>query len=1293
MPPSTLARRILAGEDPLDDLIARLATKSAPPLEAYEARTNPGLLSRIGEVLDAPGRAVREALTGRPGATGRDVLGLGRNAPGLDTGDVAGFLAEVALDPLNLIGGFGTLTKAGRQAARAGTLARDLKAARELAASVRRPAKAGLAGLQESRRALIQKALGSRKALRDVTEELAREGAETRLLPTWRAQAEARVPQRALLTVGLPFTEGTPIVRGARALGGLQWAGQKLAASPPGRMTRRLFDPGLVRSAEGGGEMLERSPDVAPYIELTRGAQEGAAQEALKAQADLQAEIARRSARGEDVTAWQQALARARESIGVPGRAGKEAARIIATGRQKGLDLEERYLARRAAAHKRSAIEALKTADARGKRYETAAEELEKVATLADARARGLIAKGAETLASGRDVAREILGTPLTPARAARILRKQRGVWSDMEKWAAEVEGRIEKAMKRRGVLDLRAKTAVGPEALAHLGQKARVEQRISRLADFIRRLNERGLRGMEREAEEGIAEFHRVMGDKAERTFARAKNRSEVLNRGAGELLRLKLERRVQKLRERAARSRDLGLERWRELAAQATSPTLAPKESLRLFERQTELMQRAYAEAGSLQRAGQAAKAVLKGVDKQTRELAEQLSGVLERGVQEEIALWARPATSYLKRPTVSYMERVLTPEAREWLRKSGKESDFGRHLEARGFRILGGDMEHRSQELLDVYTDAANEWFAQNRAGFEGDWFQLDPSKSFPVRYLSGRQRIEMAKLAHGIVEGFATGTPHVQGQTMALEDFLQRMPLYRLRGQSLSSSPEALKEQLRSMGLGGRGIPLNVASEVLEAQAKITAPEEIQKMLGVFDDLTKMWKVSVTLPFPGHHAKNLFGNTILQWLGGGADPRLMWEAFRRTVIALMRGDSSWLRQAERLGILRGSQAMELLETSGVREAHQAPITGALFKRFPRLERVAEKSKALTSLVENFSRTWHYLSREAAGDTPMEAARSTRKWLLDYSELTPTERLVMRRMIPFYSWTRKSLPRIFESFVSSPRKAALAIRGTTQPTADRGGPVPEFLRQTGAIPAGLDAQGAQRFVYGFGSPYEEINKLDLTSPEGGVLGGARKAMRALGGQLNPMLKMPAELAGGREFFFDREILHGDRAEPILGQIPGVREALDVRKEEGPGGARYRGDPYLLWLLRNSPLGRLVRDTGALTNAATGIDPRGNRLSDLTGALFGVRSTTVSETDRVRTMQEINRRLATRLIREGKLGQVPTQFATGEGKTDEETLALLKEQARLRKELNRLRGDDEDEVLDRALKRALSR
>jgi hypothetical protein len=101
------------------------------------------MLDTASYVLDTPGALLRGLLAGKPGsrATGREVLRLGENRPGFDSGDIPGFLAEMVLDPLTWIGGAGIAKGAkylsgaakARKAARVAKVADVAKAAESVA--------------------------------------------------------------------------------------------------------------------------------------------------------------------------------------------------------------------------------------------------------------------------------------------------------------------------------------------------------------------------------------------------------------------------------------------------------------------------------------------------------------------------------------------------------------------------------------------------------------------------------------------------------------------------------------------------------------------------------------------------------------------------------------------------------------------------------------------------------------------------------------------------------------------------------------------------------------------------------------------------------------------------------------------------------------------------------------------------------------------------------------------------------------------------------------------------------
>lgn len=111
------------------------------------------LLSGAGTVLDTPGRFTRTALAGRnpfaaifdpsQGVSGRDLLQqygmVGENTDQgwtPDSGDIGGFLAEMALDPTNLIGG-GLLAKILGTASKAKAANRGIDTANALSVKQR----------------------------------------------------------------------------------------------------------------------------------------------------------------------------------------------------------------------------------------------------------------------------------------------------------------------------------------------------------------------------------------------------------------------------------------------------------------------------------------------------------------------------------------------------------------------------------------------------------------------------------------------------------------------------------------------------------------------------------------------------------------------------------------------------------------------------------------------------------------------------------------------------------------------------------------------------------------------------------------------------------------------------------------------------------------------------------------------------------------------------------------------------------------------------------------------------
>ncbi len=71
------------------------------------------------------------------------------------------------------------------------------------------------------------------------------------------------------------------------------------------------------------------------------------------------------------------------------------------------------------------------------------------------------------------------------------------------------------------------------------------------------------------------------------------------------------------------------------------------------------------------------------------------------------------------------------------------------------------------------------------------------------------------------------------------------------------------------------------------------------------------------------------------------------------------------------------------------------------------------------------ENVYRLAHFLDKRKKGMSPEDAAMSVKKYLFDYGELTDAERQIMKRYMPFYTWSRKNIPLMVETLFKNPSK----------------------------------------------------------------------------------------------------------------------------------------------------------------------------------------------------------------------------------------------------------------------------
>lgn len=253
----------------------RLTPEQEDSLLGELAGAGTSALGLIGNVLDTPGAFVRNILAGEnplPGildpeqrVSGRDLLErhgiLGENYEGFDMGDVAGFGAEIATDPLTLVGG--GITKSGGIAKQLGKFPkRSLFDAGTGVMTL---------GKRMARRGTLASVL---EGADDATMKLASQLAEKRggTLADFLDE-----PMQRSLGVGLPFQENAftfdlPGAAGRAAR--LDKIGGAVRASAPARYLAKMFDSRAGDVGDWAGQTVKlAASDEAEPAKMAAGAQ------------------------------------------------------------------------------------------------------------------------------------------------------------------------------------------------------------------------------------------------------------------------------------------------------------------------------------------------------------------------------------------------------------------------------------------------------------------------------------------------------------------------------------------------------------------------------------------------------------------------------------------------------------------------------------------------------------------------------------------------------------------------------------------------------------------------------------------------------------------------------------------------------------------------------------------------------------------------------------------------------------------------------------------------------------
>mgnify|MGYP003600891722 FL=1 len=443
-------------------------------------------------------------------------------------------------------------------------------------------------------------------------------------------------------------------------------------------------------------------------------------------------------------------------------------------------------------------------------------------------------------------------------------------------------------------------------------------------------------------------------------------------------------------------------------------------------------------------------------------------------------------------------NYLRHVLTEKGRKYVESKG--SDFMNSL-SKPLRV------NLKAGNTRTYRKSIEEINKEMRAKVGGDMFETDAFKSLAYRYSESIKAIDtydFLKGPKGVESKY--GIKALPGETSRF-----------VKGMKYVESKNKLLE--------GTLLPEAIARNIDDTLNVLTGDKATKAFLKGYDNLLNFWKGSVTGWFPAFHTRNFIGGAFNNWLAG-LNPKYYAMSVELQKDLKKGGNKIWISSAgesftsnQLIKIIKETGAINQPGMIDVMKEVEDIVSPSVFKK------LGNAPKNVMEAVENNLRIPLFMDRFLGrGYSAADSAKDVFKFHFDYTPegLTNFERNWMRRIIPFYTWTRNNIPLQIEQMVKQPGKYAVFPKLQD----DIGGKIgeeefqdlPEWMKEMLVIRVG--EQGGNALWLQLNLPLEDISNLPVDS----------KGVKNLVSMMSPILKLPLELVTNKNLFFGTDIVNPD-------------------------------------------------------------------------------------------------------------------------------------------------------------------
>lgn len=368
-----------------------------------------------------------------------------------------------------------------------------------------------------------------------------------------------------------------------------------------------------------------------------------------------------------------------------------------------------------------------------------------------------------------------------------------------------------------------------------------------------------------------------------------------------------------------------------------------------------------------------------------------------------------------------------------------------------------------------------------------------------------------------------------TAHEINQAMAEQGkkaiFQEDLPVVAARMGLSTGKKQAATDFLKATkGLKGEEAKA-LANEV---HNKMVNPESLRKAIQMFDQVQNTWKAQA-LVAPSYHIRNMAGNLWNNFLADVHTPAYAVAGNLQAKIksgALSKAERKLVTDMEKHGVIGTGQY-----GGDIERAIDKTIKGVSANPLSQDFALYRGNRAIGSAVEDNAKIAHYISKIADGYSPKQAAESVKKFLFDYGDLTDVEKGVLKRVMPFYTWTSKNIPLQIQQFVENPGKFSKIA--TAKKDVESGVPVPnekymsDYIQSNAPIRTKVDENGnTMYFLAGAWLPAAQAITF-LSDPVSNTLG-----------MVTPALKLPYENLSNNGTFFKNTLGQYEQIQKYPGQ-----------------------------------------------------------------------------------------------------------------------------------------------------------